>query len=56
MSELVFDCTNAGIDPYAVAPTVVFRLRIAETTGQPIGGISLRVQFRIEPLNGSGRR
>ena len=50
MSELVFDCTNAGIDPYAAAPTVVFRLRIAETTGQPIGGISLRVQFRIEPL------
>ena len=50
MSELVFDCTNAGTDPYAAAPTLVFRLRIAETTGQPIGGISLRVQFRIEPL------
>jgi hypothetical protein len=50
VSELAFDCIDAGPDPYAVAPTVVFRLRIAETTGQPIGGIALRVQFRIEPL------
>lgn len=50
MSELVFDCIDAGTDPYAVAPTIVFRLRIAETTGQAIGGISMRVQIRIEPL------
>ena len=50
MSELVFDCTGATADPYAAGPTLVFRLRIAETTGQPIGGIVLRVQFRIEPL------
>ncbi|HVW35266.1 MAG TPA: DUF6084 family protein [Acidimicrobiia bacterium] len=50
MSELSFDCVDAAADPYAVAPTVVFRLRIAETTGQPIGGIMLRAQFRIEPL------
>jgi hypothetical protein len=50
VSELVFDCTDAGADPYAAAPTVVFRLRIAETTGQPIGGIMLRAQIRIEPL------
>jgi hypothetical protein len=50
VSDLVFDCTNAGADPYAVAPTVVFRLKISETTGQPIGGIALRAQFRIEPL------
>ena len=50
MSELVFDCTNAGADPYAAAPTLVFRLRIAETTGQPLGGIMLRAQIRVEPL------
>jgi hypothetical protein len=50
LSELVFDCTDAGADIYAAAPTIVFRLRIAETTGQPIGGIALRVQIRIEPL------
>jgi hypothetical protein len=50
MSELVFDCTGATADAYAAAPTLVFRLRIAETTGQPIGGIALRVQLRIEPL------
>ncbi len=50
MSELVFDCTGARSDAYAIAPTLVFRLRIAETTGQPIGGIALRAQLRIEPL------
>jgi hypothetical protein len=50
VSELVFDCTGAAADAYAVAPTLVFRLRIAETSGQPIGGIALRVQLRIEPL------
>jgi Family of unknown function (DUF6084) len=50
VSELVFDCTGARTDAYAVAPTLVFRLRIAETTGQPIGGIALRAQLRIEPL------
>jgi Family of unknown function (DUF6084) len=50
VSELVFDCTSAAADAYAVAPTLVFRLRIAETTGQPIGGIALRAQLRIEPL------
>jgi Family of unknown function (DUF6084) len=50
VSELVFDCIGAGADPYAAAPTLAFRLRIAETTGQPIGGIALRAQIRIEPL------
>ncbi len=50
MSELVFDCTGARSDAYAVAPTLVFRLRIAETSGQAIGGIALRAQLRIAPL------
>ena len=50
MSELVFDCTDAGVDAYAAAPTIVFRLRVAETTGQAMGGIMLRAQIRIEPL------
>ena len=50
MSELVFDCTGARSDAYAAAPTLVFRLRIAETSGQAMGGIALRAQLRIEPL------
>ncbi len=50
MSELVFDCTDAGADGYAAGPTIVFRLRIAETTGQALGGMLLRAQIRIEPL------
>jgi hypothetical protein len=50
VSEFVFDCTAAAGDPWAVAPTLTFRLRITETTGQAIGGIALRAQIRIEPL------
>ena len=50
MSELVFDCTGAWADRYAVAPTLVFSLRIAETTGEVVNAIALRCQFRIEPI------
>ena len=50
MSELVFDCIGAEADRWAAAPTLVFTLRIAETTGEGIGGIALRCQFRIEPV------
>lgn len=50
MSELVFDCIGADADRYAAAPTLVFRLRVAETTGEEVQCIALRCQFRIEPL------
>jgi hypothetical protein len=36
-------------DRYAAGPTLVFKLRIAETTGATLHSIGLRVQFRIEP-------
>jgi hypothetical protein len=49
MPELVFDCVAAGSNPYAVGPTLTFRLRIAETTGEHVHAIALRCQFRIEP-------
>jgi hypothetical protein len=48
MTELVFDCIDAQPDRYAVAPTLNFRLRIAETSGTPIHTIALRCQIRIE--------
>lgn len=49
MSELVFDCFDARAERYAAAPTLAFKLRIAETTGESIHAIALRCQMRIEP-------
>jgi hypothetical protein len=49
MGELVFDCVDARSDKYAVGPTLNFRLRIAETTGERVHAIALRCQLRIEP-------
>jgi hypothetical protein len=49
VAELVFDCTGARADRYAVVPSMFFTLRISETTGQRVEAIALRCQFRIEP-------
>lgn len=49
MARLTFDCVDAHAEPYAAAPTLTFRLHIAETTGAAIHAIALRCQIRIEP-------
>jgi hypothetical protein len=49
MPELVFDCIDVRADPYAAGPTLVFKLRVTETTGERVHAIALRVQLRIEP-------
>ena len=49
MSELIFDCLDGRAEPYAAAPTLSFRLRIAETTGLAVQSIALRCQVRIQP-------
>ncbi|HTP14476.1 MAG TPA: DUF6084 family protein [Streptosporangiaceae bacterium] len=49
MAELVFECTGAHADRYAVAPSMSVSLRISETTGQRVDAIALRCQIRIEP-------
>ena len=49
MSELSFDCVDVQPDRYAAGPTLLFRLRIAETTGAAIHSMALRCQIRIEP-------
>lgn len=49
MADLVFDCIDARPDPYAAVPTLVFRLRITETSGAVVNAIALRCQIRIEP-------
>jgi len=49
VATFVFDCVDAGAEPYAAGPTLSFRIRIAETTGTPVEAIALRCQLRIEP-------
>ncbi|HEV7935840.1 MAG TPA: DUF6084 family protein [Actinomadura sp.] len=49
MTELAFECLGARPDPYAAAPTMVFRLRITEAGDDPVHAIALRCQLRIEP-------
>jgi hypothetical protein len=49
MFDLVFDCVDCKPDVYAASPTLVFKLRIAETTGSRLHSIGLRCQIRIEP-------
>jgi hypothetical protein len=49
MPELGFNCVAAHPDPYAAGPTLIFRLRVTETTGERVHAIALRVQLRIEP-------
>jgi hypothetical protein len=49
MFDLVFDCVDCKPDPYAASPTLVFKLRIAETTGARLHSVGLRCQIRIEP-------
>lgn len=49
MSDLGFTCVGVQPDRYAAAPTLLFRLRITESTGVRVHAIALRCQFRIEP-------
>ncbi|MGH3922589.1 MAG: DUF6084 family protein [Pseudonocardiaceae bacterium] len=49
MTELSFTCIDVAFERYAVAPTLLFRLRIDEAAGQRVRAIALRCQFRIEP-------
>ena len=50
MAELAFDCVDVAPERYGVAPTMIFKLRIAEATGVRVDAIALRVQMRIEPV------
>jgi Family of unknown function (DUF6084) len=49
MSNLSFSIIGARVEPYAIVPTLVFRLKIAETTAERIYAIALRCQIQIEP-------
>ena len=48
MSNLVFECLDARPERFAAVPTLLLKLRIAETTGERVHAIALRCQLRIE--------
>ena len=50
MAELDFECLGAQPDRSAAAPTIALRLRITESSSQPVHAIALRCQLRIEPI------
>jgi hypothetical protein len=49
MSDLAFTIVDARVEPYAVIPTLVFRLQITESSGERIHAIALRSQIQVEP-------
>jgi hypothetical protein len=49
MIALGFEVLGVRAEPYAAVPTLMFRLRITEGTGERIHTIALRCQIQIEP-------
>ena len=49
MSDLAFTIIDARVEPYAVIPTLLFRLQITESSGERIHAIALRSQIQVEP-------
>ena len=47
--ELEFTVVDVVPERYAVTPILTARLRVAETTGERVHALALRVQVRIEP-------
>jgi hypothetical protein len=49
MTSLLFEVVGSRVEPHAAVPTIVLRLRAAETDGGSIHALALRCQIRIEP-------
>lgn len=49
MTQLDFEILEAEPEPFAAVPTLTFRLRASEHTGEAVHAIALRCQIRIEP-------
>ncbi|MDX6585442.1 MAG: hypothetical protein QOI10_4626 [Solirubrobacterales bacterium] len=49
MSDLTFEVVGVAPERYAAVPTITFRVRISETSGESIHAIALRTQIMIEP-------
>ena len=48
MADLIFGCTGATAERYAVTPTLAFQLTVTERSGVRIHAIALRCQIQIE--------
>jgi hypothetical protein len=49
VTALSFEVIGARPEPHAAVPTIMLRLRVAETSGGAVHALALRVQIRIEP-------
>lgn len=49
MTEFAFTCTGVRAEPYAMGPTLVFRLRVTASPSTRVHALALRCQIRIEP-------
>ncbi|HSL08113.1 MAG TPA: DUF6084 family protein, partial [Pseudonocardiaceae bacterium] len=49
MAELSFTCLDVQPERYAMAPTLLFRLRVNAAAEQRVRAVALRCQIRIEP-------
>ncbi len=49
MSQLGIEVIDGRAEPYAAAPTLMFRLAVTEPSGDPVHAIALRAQIQIEP-------
>lgn len=49
MSDYTFSVLDVFAEPYAAAPQLTARVRVAEATGQTVHAIALRCQVRIQP-------
>lgn len=49
MSDLAFEVVGVSPERYAAVPTITFRVRITEQSGESIHAVALRTQIMIEP-------
>jgi Family of unknown function (DUF6084) len=49
MAELEIAVIGAEAERFAAVPTLTFKLRVTEASGEPVHAVALRAQIRIEP-------
>jgi len=49
VSDLTFEVVGVAPERYAAVPTITFRVRLSETSGESIHAVALRTQIMIEP-------